>query len=514
MALSPDLLDPNTPPEVVVTGELVPRETDPTLGVALAGAPVGVGAAKHTLVTIGDSLTHGMSSAAVFSTGLSWPALVASHLAPAGDAGFSYPSYGGPLDGLPVNIEALLRRLEAKFGDTIGPLEFFRVPFQLHSLLDANEDYWEGRSAPKPPGPTARYTNLGVYGWDLRDALDHSVKVANDRIAAHAPKDTLTGIRPDNDSEIAALSVLGKFDSTATQLTAAQALGADGGIDSLVVALGANNALQTIVFKRVAWSQAPGCFSLDTKGAYTVWNPVHFDADFARVVAAVRQISCNRVVLCTVPHVTIAPIGKGVNPANPGKKVTPGSRYFPYYCDPWIDESDFKPARHEHLTHQQARAIDSAVDQYNATIKAAVKLARGEGREWLLVDLCGILDGIAQRRFIDDDTAATANGWVPYDLPAPISDLTTRFFGSGPSGRTAGGIFGLDGVHPTFSAYGVVAKEVLDALSAAGVTTRPIDFADLRSKDTLNTSPPKLLNQIMAAASLISPLIRTASEGS
>ncbi|MCR8526621.1 hypothetical protein WB334_26660, partial [Escherichia coli] len=89
-----------------------------------------------------------------------------------------------------------------------------------------------------------------------------------------------------------------------------------------------------------------------------------------------------------------------------------------------------------------------------------------------------------------------------------------RFFGSGPSGRTAGGIFGLDGVHPTFSAYGVIAKEVLDALSAAGVDTRPIDFADLRSKDTLNTSPPKLLNQIMAAASLISPLIRTASEGS
>ena len=287
MALPPELLDPNTPPEVVVTGELVPRETDPTLGVPLGSPAVTIGAAEHALVTIGDSLTHGMSSAAVFNTELSWPALVAQHLGATGDAGFSHPRYGGPLDGLPVNLEALMRRLEGKFGSTIGPLEFLRAPLVLHGALDENEDYWEGRGSTQPPAPAGRHTNLGVYGWDLRDALDHSVQVANDRITAHRPTDTLTGVRPENDSEIAALSVLGGYGvATTTQLTAAQALGADGGIDALVLALGANNALPSIVSKKVAWSQAPDCFNLDTKGRFTVWNPVHFDADFARVVTA------------------------------------------------------------------------------------------------------------------------------------------------------------------------------------------------------------------------------------
>jgi hypothetical protein len=50
-------------------------------------------------------------------------------------------------------------------------------------------------------------------------------------------------------------------------------------------------------------------------------------------------------------------------------------------------------------------------------------------------------------------------------------------------------------------------------LRDTGLAVRPIDFADLRSKDTLNSNPPKMFNQIVAAPRLFAPLIRTASEG-
>jgi hypothetical protein len=193
-----------------------------------------------------------------------------------------------------------------------------------------------------------------------------------------------------------------------------------------------------------------------------------------------------------------------VNPQQPGRKWRPGSRYFPYYTDPWIGEPDFRPTKHRHLTHQQARAVDSAIDQFNDTIAEAVRHARSEGRDWYLFDLCGILDGLALRRYAADEQAAARNDWRPYPLPEPIADLTTRFFDSDRTGRRQGGLFGLDGVHPTTSGYGVVAAALLDVLAAAGVPFTPIDFAALRRQDTLNSQPPALMNTVFG---LLTPFL-------
>jgi len=201
----------------------------------------------------------------------------------------------------------------------------------------------------------------------------------------------------------------------------------------------------------------------------------------------------------------VAPIANGVNPANPGQKWQEGSRYFPYYTDPWVAEADFRPGKHRYITHQQARAIDSAIDQYNATIADAVRHARSEGRRWYLLDLCGILDGLAQRRYVDDSDAAEANGWEPYPLPAEFEGLTTRFFLSDRTGRLQGGLFGLDGVHPTTSGYAVLAGAVLDVLAVAGVKpVNPVDYADLGRRDTLNTDPPALMT---TALDLVTPFL-------
>jgi hypothetical protein len=108
-----------------------------------------------------------------------------------------------------------------------------------------------------------------------------------------------------------------------------------------------------------------------------------------------------------------------------------------------------------------------------------------------------VLDGLSFRRFANDPLAAARNGWQRFTLPQPIADLDTRYFLSDKNGRRQGGLFGLDGVHPTTSGYGVIAQVVLDVLAGVGMPTTPIDFTDLRHKDTLNAQPPALVTAML-----------------
>jgi hypothetical protein len=83
--------DSRKAPPAGLTVNHEPREPkeDPTLGI-----PVDVdrtGTPKNRLVTIGDSVTHGFMSGAIFRTDLSWPAIVAYELGMLDT--FRYPVY-------------------------------------------------------------------------------------------------------------------------------------------------------------------------------------------------------------------------------------------------------------------------------------------------------------------------------------------------------------------------------------------------------------------------------------
>jgi hypothetical protein len=201
--------------------------------------------------------------------------------------------------------------------------------------------------------------------------------------------------------------------------------------------------------------------------------------------------------------VTIAPIARGV-----GGKMRAGSRYFPYYTRPWIDDSRFNPATDPYLTGDEARAIDSAIDMYNDDITAVVRAARLAGLNWLLLDIAGLLDRIAARRYLLDPRARPF-WWTPYQLPPQLAALVpppdSRFMACGPQGRTEGGIFSLDGIHPTTITYAMVAQEFINVMQAAGVVfyqpdgvtvrTAPIlvDFKWAIQRDTLISDPPRSL---------------------
>ncbi|MDH2445152.1 hypothetical protein QDR37_14455 [Amnibacterium sp. CER49] len=90
---------------------------------------------------------------------------------------------------------------------------------------------------------------------------------------------------------------------------------------------------------------------------------------------------------------------------------------------------------------------------------------------------------------------------------SPMPD--TRFYASDRFGRSAGGLVGLDGVHPTTIGYGVIAQAVLDVLLLKA-DVRPgaeapgaIDFAALAALDPLLARPPTRLDEIGRAVGWI-----------
>jgi hypothetical protein len=131
-----------------------------------------------------------------------------------------------------------------------------------------------------------------------------------------------------------------------------------------------------------------------------------------------------------------------------------------------------------------------------------------------LFDLGGLLDSLASRRYLEDP-AARPSWWKPYDLPPELKALTpipnTRFFQSGPEGRTDGGLFSLDGVHPTTIGYGIIARELVRIMNdharvpffaQDGAVRAPasvdVDFARVLASDTLIARPPRAFSSTLA----------------
>jgi hypothetical protein len=333
--------DATPPDDLVIRRE--PREPafDPTLGVDYT-MPVS-GEPPHRLVAIGHSLTHGFQSGAIFNTDLSYPAIIAHELGCLDRLRF--PTYDG-LGGLPLNIELLLRDLEQRYGPDLDPWELPLALFRARQFANEVEEYWErGAGRVTPVGAGINHV-LAVFGWDLRDALEKTGKACLRAISK--PGNDMLMPKVDNSGDVAALRVYPLASDAYRDYTlfdAAAELGrdtaaADAGIETLIVFLGANNALGAVTNLRLTWSAA-GYDSLDRKKTFTVWRPTHFKAELQKVADQVRRIKARHVVWCTVPHVTVAPIARGLGKG----KVRPGSRYFPHYTRPWIDEADFDPAR-------------------------------------------------------------------------------------------------------------------------------------------------------------------------
>ena len=123
-------------------------------------------------------------SGAIHRTDVSVAAIVAHELG-LGDGGagaFRRPVYGGPGDGLPVNIEALVRHLEREPGSREGLWQLAGAAVRARRWLDDVEDYWERGAGARFTPPAEINHNLGVYGWRFDHALERTARRLQDSI--------------------------------------------------------------------------------------------------------------------------------------------------------------------------------------------------------------------------------------------------------------------------------------------------------------------------------------------
>jgi GDSL-like Lipase/Acylhydrolase len=433
------------------------------------------------LVAIGDSLTQGFHSFAITNTDQSYPAVIARAMGLDIQRDFRLPDFRGR-GGLPCSIEWLSRRLEERYGANLGAFEWPRALHTVADFIDEVEDYWE-RGRGTLPTAEVDYHNLAVWGFEVADAYNITAKICEQ--AVHGSKDNW--FRPPSEARLrTALNVLnparGSERLADTQLTIAKRISErQGGIDHLIVWLGANNCLGTVVHLdiRPTGVEPPG-----PRSDRTLWRPEAFAMEYGRLENEIAALGARHVYVGTVPHVTIPPITRGV--MHDRGRLPLDRTYFDYYTRFFIHDKDFDPGRDPHLTGKQAEEIDQTIDRYNDTIRVAA-----DRHGWHVVDICQMLDDLAVRR----------NHGVPrYPLPAELSDLSVRLLEYSPGGNVkSGGLVSLDGVHPTACGYALVAQEFVRAMRPYEPGIRDVDFADARRWDTLITYPPRTLDDMLGA---------------
>ncbi len=455
------------------------------------------------LVAIGDSVTEGFLNGSISKTHLSYPALIAECL---GDIDFSIPDFSGA-GGLPLNLETLLNHLDHRAQPNSGFQEQV-----VQQFLDVIEDYWERGEGTLPATTGPLHRNLSVWGFQLPDCdtltdelCQQYIPPSTDHPIQQQPEFALyrTARRTLNPSQQAQYQSL-------TQLGVAQQIAASEGIDNLIFWLGSNHCLDTVVKLSVEWStEATLAQPLHLRTA-NLWRPEHFKQVLHRVANKVDALGANNIFIGNVPHITIPPVSRGVTPGAAPGTGQDAEGYYEYYTHFWIGDSEFDPAQHPHLTRSQIREIDSTIDEYNQIIQNEATV-----RGWHVVDTANALDRLAFRRqqghsrYPFPPALVAALRANPKTQDRVMSDgtvlLDTRSFqvnsqAKAPGGKYKGGLFGLDGAHPTTLGYGLIAHEFLQVMQKVwcnqgkNPVVKPLDWPKIVASDTLLTEPPANLS--------------------
>ncbi|MEB3214293.1 MAG: hypothetical protein VKL39_23290 [Leptolyngbyaceae bacterium] len=457
------------------------------------------------LVAIGDSLTQGFISGSISKTKWSYPAMIARSL---GIQNFKTPDFSGE-GGLPFNIEALLHRLSDRYGRRISWLEAVPALLTVRSHMDRVEDYWERDDGSRKSQTGPLHHNLAVWGFQLGDSfrISDAVSQANippaeDQLLQQIPeaaqyRTARRTLNPSYDPHYRNLSQIGVAQHLARE---------HGGIENLIFWLGSNHCLGTVVRLNIKWSTEADLVQLPPERNANLWRPEHFKIILQQTLDQVETIGAENVFIANVPRVTIPPISRGVTPgAAPGQGQDKDG-YFEYYTHFWIWDDDFNPERHPHLTREDIRVIDAVVDEYNRMIQE-----EATRRGWHVVDMCKILSQMAFRR---------QRGHIQYDYPPELIDAlrsnpatSDRITSTGkvlfdtryiridrdkatPQDRYKGGLFSLDGIHPTTIGYGLAAHEFLKVMKSVHGTSQQwqsLDWKAIVANDALAINPPENL---------------------
>ncbi|WP_445665255.1 hypothetical protein [Fodinibius sp. AD559] len=454
---------------------------------------------EHKLVVLGDSVSQGFQNGGIYRTDLNFPNFLRQCWEPAPD--FNQPQFTGQA-GIPLNLEVLARGLSDEFGDSIEWNEYLPAITHLYSTLRRVKRYWEGNRKSLKQDREIPYHNQSIWGFAMNDTWMITEQNSREYIETQPETYSMFDMLPDHAMYVTARLVLNpSFDnkfSQFTQLDNAEYLQKHGGIENLIVSAGHNNVIGAVSDLNFELSEEEDLDEFPSKRNYTVYRPEHFEQEYRKLAERVSKIGAERVITQTIPYVTIPPVARGVNADKSREKHT---GYFDYYTRFWIWDADFDPDKHPHLTKEQAISLDQYVDEYNTIIR---EVADEYG--WITVPLNRYVSGIARRRlggrkripypekFRDalKRNPATKHLVDGDGLPQLSTDYLRIHRDSGNVYK--GGIFSLDGIHPTTIGYGLIAHLYKDTMEKHGIKfQQPLDWDHIIESDTLVTDPPFIL---------------------
>lgn len=500
----------------------------------------------HRLVSIGGSITQGMKNFAVFEPQLSYPSIIAHEMGLSNEEFCCCPFK--EKGGLPMNIEYLLWRLDKEFGKDINVWELPLAGVFLREWMDEIEDYWERGPGTKALNFAGNFHNLAIWGFEIQDAYQVTAKMYEETVAKKKPVDDLLLQIPEYAMLRTAQRILnpsGSVDSKnlkAHQVQRATELAQKEGIENLIINLGANNVLKSVVALNYElsddWIMQQKNPEYRTKKYHphkkniTVYKPEHYERLLDTLMVKIERMNrgkgrVDRVFWGNVPAVTVFPVCHGVGgrmESDEGLSSPYGSsdhplwfrRYFKYFTRPWISEARFKPDEDPHLTGKEIMEIDGIIARYNAILEEKVlrhnqqRQQQGKNPDWFIVDFHQFLEKLAYRRYREDPNVFPPPNWKQYEMPQEYQDLQldTRFIRTKNRERVAGGLFSLDGVHPTTVSSGLIAQEVINVMQEQqvkfyqrdGKTLRSspvrVNYHRLRRLDTLINNIPSTLDDL------------------
>ncbi len=473
------------------------------------------------LVALGDSMTQGVNSGAVWKTQWSYPALVARALGESVGFGagfdFSVPNYG--MGGLPLNIERMLHDLEFQLGGPGLDLIDWVLAAKpaLEQWLEERDEYYEhgyGARARSYPGP---YNLLACFSFTVADLFGINGSYCDD-IIRQRRWDERTDIvekLPSSAVYRAARMVLNpgaRFEFN--ELTLVDWLGVieerQGPIENLILNIGLNNAAGTITsLEIVETGPEPPKTALHEE--FSLWHPRAFEASYRELAERITSLTSARVFAATLPYVTVAPLLRGAGPRAYG----PHGGHHEYYVHFYLREENPPKDSFDHLSVEDVLYIERHIDAYNEAIRS---IAKEKG--WRVVELAGLINGLSGRgdytpdaylrNFLDDDDHPLL------ELSPPPRMELFRVDESG--NRIAGGLVSLDCFHATTCGLGLMAELFVRAFREAGVEFRTSDGRKLNPEsvrlpweriiavDHLINNPPRLWIDLLRAGENVSEI--------
>lgn len=446
-------------------------------------------------------MAQGFKNGGVYRTDLSFPAILARSFDPPID--FQMPSFTAQT-GIPINMEMLVRGLSDEYGDEITWNQYVGAGAHLFKTLRRIKTYWGGKMKPLNVEREIPYHNLAVWGIATSDVWLLNDLYCKQMIKNHRPEYSIFSVLPDHAMYTTARMVLnptmGTEFETFSMLDNLKWLQNSGGVENLISCVGHNNIVGAITNLEIIYSEEEDLIAPHGKRKCTVYRPEHFERETRTLYEKISEIGVDRVFVPTLPYITIPPAIRGVNE----DRSIPDGLYFDYYTRFWIWDEDFEPEKHPHLTKDDAITLDHHVDEYNTIIKS---LAGEFG--FHVVPIAKFVSDAARRRLGSENVRAFPKEFIQALKNNPktsylVDDLNHSRISTDyirlcddSDKIDRGGIFSLDGLHPSTIGYGMIANIYQEVMENHGVKFgKPFDWDFVIENETLVTDPPVLMKDL------------------